>query len=392
MGGIDPPHDEEMKKPSPETEPKRDMSILSLPDDLLINCISRVSKLYYHNLPRVSKPLYATRSRLKAEKCIYLYIRFPLDPKTYWLTLTRLPSRIIANRSSGYYVEEIPCPNYLCSAQSSTFVSVGSDIYNISGANHLHECKIWKRNYCSSVFVLDCRTHTWSQAPSMGMARNENATAKFFDGKIYVAGGCDEKYVSNPNWIEAFDLETQTWDPVTNPRIFRLWEEDKVKGFEAKSVSLEGKLYIFGDEAAVYNPEDGRWLEVGKDVCRMWWAATGCHCVIDDVFFLWDRHRRVFKWYDSKSDSWKELSGIEGLPELSPNSRVCQVKIVDLGGKIGFLWNQYLYTGTNNECRIWCAEITVEDGDEMWGKVEWFDYVLRTHESCSSFHVVSVSV
>ena len=85
----------------------------------------------------------------------------------------------------------------------------------------------------------------------MGMARNANATATLFDGKIYVAGGCDEDYVSKPNWIEAFDLETQTWGPVTNPRIFRLYEEDRVKGFEAKTVSLEGKLYIFGDDAAV---------------------------------------------------------------------------------------------------------------------------------------------
>ncbi|KAF8109581.1 hypothetical protein N665_0094s0048 [Sinapis alba] len=386
----------------PATEPAGSITIMSLPDDLLINCLARVSKLYYHLLSRVSKrfrsilaspELYATRSRLnRTEKCIYLYLRFPFDPKTYWLTLCRLPSRDIANGTSGYYVEEIPCPNYLRPAQSSTLVSVGSDIYKIGGANHLHECKIWKRNYCLSVSVLDCRTHTWRQAPSMGMARNANSTATLFDGKIYVAGGCDEKYVSYPNWIEAFDLETQTWGSVTNPRVFRLHEEDRVKGFGAKSVSLEGKLYIFGDESAVYNPEEGKWSELGEDMYRMFWAARECHCVIDDVLFLWDR--RVFKWYDSKANLWKDLSGIEGLPELSPDPRVCQVAMVDLGGKIGFLWDQYLYTATNKECRIWCAEITLErrDGDEMWGKVEWFDFVLRTHQSCSSFHVVSASV
>ncbi|KAL0726308.1 hypothetical protein Bca4012_022401 [Brassica carinata] len=402
--GKDPPHDKKMmKKPSPETEPTS-ISILSLPDDLLINCLSRVSRVYYHFLRRVSKrfrsilaspELYATRSRLnRTEKCIYLYIRFPLDPKTYWLTLSRLPSRNIANGSSGYYAEQIPCPNYLRPAQSSTLVSVGSDIYKIGGANHLHECKIWKRNYCVSVSVLDCRTHTWRQAPSMGMARNANSTATLFDGKIYVAGGCDEKYVSYPNWMEAFDLETQTWAPVTNPRIFRLHEENRVKGFGAKSVSLEGKLYIFGDESAVYNPEEGKWSALGDDMYRMSRVERERHCVIDDVLFLWDRYNRVFKWYDSKSDSWKDLIGIEGLPELSTDPRVCQVEMVDLGGKIGFLWNEYLYTATNQECRIWCAEITFErrDGDEMRGKVEWFDFVLRTHESCSMFDVVSASV
>lgn len=401
--GKDPPRDKKMKKSSLATEPTS-ISILSLPDDLLINCLARVSRLYYHFLSRVSKrfrsiiaspELYATRSRLnRTEKCIYLYLRFPFDPKTYWLTLSGLPSRNVANGSSGYYMEQIPCPNYLRPAQSSTLVSVGSDIYKIGGANHLHECKIWKRNYCVSVSVLDCRTHTWRQAPSMGMARNANATATLFDGKIYVAGGCDEEYVSKPNWIEAFDLETQTWVPVTNPRIFRLYEEDRVKGFEAKSVSLEGKLYIFGDEAAVYNPEEGKWSELGREMYGMFRVERGCHCVIDDVLFLWDRYKRVFKWYDSKSYLWKDLIGVEGLPELSPDPQVCQVEMVDLGGKIGFLWDQYLYTATNQECRVWCAGIALErrDGDEMWGKVEWFDSVLRTHQSCSSFHVVSASV
>lgn len=179
----DPPHNKKMK----QTE-HTSISILSLPDDLLINCLARVSRLYYHFLSRVSKrfrsiiaspELYATRSRLnRTEKCIYLYLRFPSDPKTYWLTLSGLPSRNVANGSSGYYMEQIPCPNYLRPAQSSMLVSVGSDIYKIGGANHLHECKIWKRNYCVSVSVLDCRTHTWRQAPSMGMARNANATAR----------------------------------------------------------------------------------------------------------------------------------------------------------------------------------------------------------------------
>ncbi|CAN6917486.1 unnamed protein product [Brassica oleracea] len=279
----DPPHNKKMK----QTE-HTSISILSLPDDLLINCLARVSRLYYHFLSRVSKrfrsiiaspELYATRSRLnRTEKCIYLYLRFPSDPKTYWLTLSGLPSRNVANGSSGYYMEQIPCPNSLRPAQSSMLVSVGSDIYKIGGANHLHECKIWKRNYCVSVSVLDCRTHTWRQAPSMGMVQ----------------------YVSKPNWIEAFDLETQTWGPVTNPRIFRLYEEDRVKGFEAKLYHLKGSSTFLG---------------------------MMLRCIIP---------------------------------------------------------RKYLYTATNQECRVWCAKITLErrDGDEMWGKVEWFDSAVRDWSYC----------
>ncbi|CAN7068205.1 unnamed protein product [Brassica oleracea var. botrytis] len=71
-----------------------------------------------------------------------------------------------------------------------------------------------------------------------------------------------------------------------------------------------------------------------------------CHCVIDDVLFLWDRYKRVFKWYDSKSYSWKDLIGIEGLPELSPDPQVCQVEMVDLGGKIGSMQFSLFHHGS----------------------------------------------
>lgn len=65
---------------------------------------------------------------------------------------------------------------------------------------------------------------------------------------------------------------------------------------------------------------------------------------------------------------------------------------MDLGGKMGFLWNEDL---DNGEGRIWCAEIALErrdEEDEIWGKVEWFDSLVRTHPSCSVLDVVSVSV
>ncbi|CAA7019030.1 unnamed protein product [Microthlaspi erraticum] len=225
----------------------------------------------------------------------------------------------------------------------------------------------------------------------MGMKRNSSSTATFVDGKIYVAGGCDDKYVDYPNWMEVFDLETQTWSPVKNPRVFWLHEEDRIKGFIAKSVWLEGKLYVFGDESVVYNQEEGRWDPIGMDNYRMAWAARHCHCVIDDVLYFWDGER--FRWWDSKASLWKELSGIEGLPDLSGEVRK-YCKMVDLGGKIGFLWCEYLYNQPMEICRIWCAEISLErrNGDEICGKVEWFDYVLRAHGSCSSFNVVSASV
>lgn len=137
--------------------------------------------------------------------------------------------------------------------------------------------------------------------------------------------------------MEVFDLETQTWSSVKNPRVFWLHEEDRVKGFVAKSVWLEGKLYLFGDESVVYNQAEDSWDPIGMDNRSMAWAARFCHCVIDDVLFFWDGE--VFRWWDFKASSWKVLSGIEGLPDLDEARKYC--KMVDLGGKIGFLWPEY---------------------------------------------------
>ncbi|CAA7019031.1 unnamed protein product [Microthlaspi erraticum] len=156
--GEDPPR----KKPSPATKPTS-ISIWSLPHVLLLDCLARISRLYYPTLSLVSKSfrsiiaspeLYETRKRLnRTEKCLYICIRFPFDTETHWSTLCRLPTRKIANESSGYFTELIPSPKYLRPSQSSTLVAVGSDIYKIGGADDLYQCKIWKRNYSSSVSI-----------------------------------------------------------------------------------------------------------------------------------------------------------------------------------------------------------------------------------------------
>ncbi|KFK30529.1 hypothetical protein AALP_AA7G274300 [Arabis alpina] len=76
-----------------------------------------------------------------------------------------------------------------------------------------------------------------------------------------------------------------------------------------------------------------------------------------------------------KVSLWKELKGVDGLPDF----RVQKIsKMVDLGGKIAVLWEEYEYTQYCKEVRIWCAEVSLErrDGDEIWGKVEWLDYLL----------------
>lgn len=226
--------------------------------------------------------------------------------------------------------------------------------------------------YSSRVSVLDCRFNTWNKAPRMRVKRS-SPTSSLLDGKIYVAGGCRD--VKSSNWVEVFDLKTQTWGNVTNPGTERRDES------EVKSLGIGGKLYLFGDDYVVYNPEECKWKPIGVDsdmACGVYFT----YGVVNDVLFFW--YDGVFNWYDCKVSLWKKLNGVEGLPDFR---RRDYCKMVDLGGKMAVLWDDYVYSDCYVEKVIWCAEIALErrDGDEMWGKVEWFDIVLTLYESCRLF-------
>ncbi|CAH8273854.1 unnamed protein product [Arabidopsis lyrata] len=372
------------------TEPN---SIGSLSNDLLLNCFARVSRMYYPALSRVSKrfrsivtspEIYHTRSLLnRTEKCLYLCLRFPFDNNTHWFTLYQNPNRSVSNKSSGKVLVQIPSPEYPLT-QSSNLVAVGSNIYKIGGTVGDDFCPLgWDRKPSSKVSVLDCRSHTWRDGPRMRLDR-KSSTTSVVDGKIYVTGGT--KDTDNPsNWIEVFDPKTQSWGSVTNPRIVRLWEEESYRRV-VKSIGHEGKLYLFGDEFVVYNPEEGIWNPVGEDRL-IGCALKSSYCVIDNILFYWDQG--VFKWYDSKVPSWKELKGLEGLPDFS-HREYC--RLVDFGGKMAVLWDIWECT-SEAYMAIWCAEISLEkrDGDEIWGKVEWFDTVLAVGASCSLINANALS-
>ncbi|KAG2240481.1 hypothetical protein Bca52824_090623 [Brassica carinata] len=82
VNGDQPPRNK-MTKQSPE------ISILSLPFDVMLNIISRISRLYYPTLSSslkirsviASPELYQTRSRLnRTESCLYVCLRYDRDP------------------------------------------------------------------------------------------------------------------------------------------------------------------------------------------------------------------------------------------------------------------------------------------------------------------------
>ncbi|CAH2061551.1 unnamed protein product [Thlaspi arvense] len=94
------------------------LSLSSLPDDVVLNCLARVPRCYDLNLSCVSKALRSlVRSpdlyRLRSKKSVYLY----------WTTLRR------SEKTSDYQLVPVPLPSDASMFLASSTVAVGSKIY-----------------------------------------------------------------------------------------------------------------------------------------------------------------------------------------------------------------------------------------------------------------------
>lgn len=183
-----------LKEP-PYKKRKEESSLLwPLPDDVALSCLARVPRSDHAALSLLSKSyrslvaspeLYKIRSLMgRTETDVYVCLRIP-QPRRYIL------------RSSNL----IPIPSFPSQPrEGSSVVALDSGIYVIGG--------LIKGNPTCDVLLLDCGTHTWRHAPSMGVAR-ACAAAAVIDGKIYVVGGCQvNKY--SLSWGEVFEPKTQT--------------------------------------------------------------------------------------------------------------------------------------------------------------------------------------
>ncbi|CAA7035831.1 unnamed protein product [Microthlaspi erraticum] len=381
-------------------------ALTSLPYDMVLECLARVSISDHTSLSLVSKShrsllrsleLYGVRSRTgRTEKCIFLCLSIPSDPFVRWFAFTpkalNHPGRLVPIRPHLYQPSEV-----------SAVVAHGCGIYIIGGV-------IGGRR-SSKVFFLDGRTHTWTNLPSMLEAR-ASAAAGVVDGKIYVLGGCEEGKARI--YGEVFDRETQTWDVLPMPgldekclRFPMVYESAVVMTMEEnkKVLALSGAA-----EGLLYNPSEGTLKRGNWDLCgkRRGWQ------VIENVIYSCETGGRIL-WCEAtemerlthKGMEWGEVMGLEDLRKT-----LCASKLVSYGWGLSDHWEYFkrerasqgllkahvddVYPGHKlsssgpnlllfwdvlgpHKLEIFCAEISLQrrkDTGQIGGNVEWSEVVM----------------
>ncbi|CAH8272506.1 unnamed protein product [Arabidopsis lyrata] len=339
---------------------EKKLTFLSLPDEIILNCLARISRSHYPKLSLVSKTfrsllmshkLNVERFHLKTtETFFHVCLKLPDRPSPSMFTLWIKPGQILMNqlekkeRSTGdTRLVQIPSSYY--NKVPLYVITVGSELYGLSQRNDPSSNMLVRNKE-----FLFCRN-----SPNMIVARAK-ARAVVFYGKIYVMGGCAAN--ESANWGEVFDPKTQIWEALPDPGPELRFSS--IRGIEV----IEGKLYIRSNEEkdSVYDPKEGKWDVAKKSHLQCMIGNVWCYC---DKQSCW--------WYDKNSKEWRV---VKGLVILNRNLGCEMIEIANYGGKLLILWDKI---GPSQEKDIWCAVIALEkrDGiDEVWGKIEWASIVL----------------
>ncbi|EFH48568.1 hypothetical protein ARALYDRAFT_351806 [Arabidopsis lyrata subsp. lyrata] len=226
-----------------------------LPDEIVLNCLARISRSYYPKLSLVCKTfrtllisneLTVARLHLKTHKTLFhVCLQFSDKPCSSLFVLWIKPGQTLTNqlekkeRSIGD-TRLVPIPSSYCSTVPFYTISVGSEVYGLKQYN----------DPSSMMWVRNKKNLFWRKAPNMTVARAK-AIARVHNGKIYVMGGC--RADESANWGEVFDIMTQTWEPLPDPGAeLRFSSIRKIEVFQ-------GKLYVRSNEKkdSVYDPKEG---------------------------------------------------------------------------------------------------------------------------------------
>ncbi|KFK28620.1 hypothetical protein AALP_AA7G023100 [Arabis alpina] len=223
------PPEEKTKSSSlpPSLPPSLTPSFSLLPDEITINYLARIPRSYYPTLSIVCKSfrlllssteIFRERSRLgTTEQCLYACITDNEHQFSQWFTDNRIPpNSSVIKKTIRPLLVSITSSNFPSLANATT-VAVGSEIYVMGGP--------FNKAPSSAVQILDCRSHTWRDAPSMNVAR-KNARPCVHDGKIYVFGGCQRLEDDEP-WGELISSPACSRCLCLN-ELYPSWRKEKV--------------------------------------------------------------------------------------------------------------------------------------------------------------------
>ncbi|CAH8379683.1 unnamed protein product [Eruca vesicaria subsp. sativa] len=344
--------------------------LCSLPEDVAINCLAKVSRFDLAVLAMSSKShralvsspkLLEQRRRMGCmEPCLYVCLQISGNPR--WFVLNPHHRRL--NPIIPWNPSQAP--------ELSSFVVVDGGIYVLGG--------LINGRRTSDVWFLDCSTHTWNRAPSMKKPR-ASASANLIDGKIYVCGGCREEEAIATHWVDVFDLKSQTWGTCFSPKMTRssfhqsaVIEEEKT----VYAVNKEGEGYYMcpskkweGTWGVRRDPFSGTredWCATRKVLfCR---APAGRILWCDPHDFHWIQVNGVDAYHEFR---WKQVEGLEAYCAI----QICRL-CTNSAGNIVIFWKV-------SPRLLWSAEISLQRvAGEIWGKVEWSDAVFKLDDTFSS--------
>ncbi|CAH8390549.1 unnamed protein product [Eruca vesicaria subsp. sativa] len=359
------------KKPQEnEEEEEVKKSFSETPYDVTEHILAITRRRHYPNLSLASKTfnsillspeLYKRRSNLGVtEPILYASIGFPPSEPPSWY--------ILHQDHVSLRLRKIPSlPSRLLSA----VVTLGPEMYVLGGSVG--------GNPTSDVNLIDCRFHTTRSLPNMKRTRS-HAVAGAIDGKVYVIGGCVKK---SDDWVEAFDVKTQTWRDMPGALPSAHWE-----GKFVTSAVMDGKMFVLDPSSAclVFDPRVGVlvcWND-GGELMKLWQASS---CVVDDKLYTIDLGRSLM-WpivvYDPKAEEkrWRPVRGVELRRDLLPFSSYYDSKMANLGGKLLILVGSAAWPVFHcGDEQVLCVVIGLErHGDEIYGHVESTKLVLESEK------------
>ncbi|KAG2329487.1 hypothetical protein Bca52824_000667 [Brassica carinata] len=264
-------------------------------------------------------------------------------------------------------------PNY-----GSSTVTVGSKIFFIGGSSEPS----------SDLWILDTRSGTMTQGPSMSVPRiGRDAAVGVIDGKIYVIGGGG---FQEEIQVEVFDPKSETWELAGME-----YGGGKASRYSA---SVEGKVYMVEKyRKSVYNPREregerlvrmvSQRLEKGgrKDTLK---DTVDCVCVVDDVLFASVRWNGVM-WFDTKLNVWRRLVGRDG--KQLHSFTLHETSMAEHDGRLVVLWGES-EVGDTYTMNVQCVLVSLDrSGDRICGTVDWSGIVATVPYSFWFLHCLAVS-